>query len=40
MARQCNLPFKVEESACSEPHLEVDEEEEPHEEGMQETGQT
>ena len=37
---QHSLPFKVEESVCAEPHLEVDKEEEPHEEGMQETGQT
>jgi len=39
-AWQHSLLFKVEESVCSEPHLEVDKEEEPHKEGMQETGQT
>ena len=37
---QRSLLFKVEDSVCSEPRLEVDKEEEPHEEGMQETGQT
>ena len=31
--------FKVENSVCAEPHLEVDTEEEPHE-GIEETGQT
>ena len=39
-AWQHSLPFKVEESICAEPRLEVDKEVEPHEEGMQETGQT
>ena len=39
-AWQHSLPFKVEEIVCSEPYLEVDKEVEPHEEGMQETGQT
>ena len=39
-AWQHSLPFKVEDSVCAEPHLEVDTEEEPHKEGMQETGQT
>ena len=33
------MPFKVEDSICAEPHLEVDTEEEPHE-GIEETGQT
>ena len=37
---QHSLPFKVENSVCSEPRLEVDKEVEPHKEGMQETGQT
>ena len=31
--------FKVENSVCAEPHLEVDTEEEPHE-GIKEAGQT
>ena len=35
-----SLPFKVEDSVCFEPHLEVDSEEEPKTEGIQETGQT
>ena len=34
------LPFKVEDSVCSEPHLEVDTEEEPKTVPIQETGQT
>ena len=38
-AWQHGLPFKVEDSVCAEPHLEVDREEEPHE-GIKETGQT
>ena len=38
-AWQHSLPFKVEDSVCAEPHLEVDREEEPHE-GIEETGQT
>ena len=33
------LPFKVEESVCSEPHLEVDREVEPKTGGIEETGQ-
>ena len=38
-AWQHSLPFKVEDSVCAEPHLEVDKEEEPHK-GIEETGQT
>ena len=38
-AWQHGLPCKVEDSVCSDPHLEVDREEEPHE-GIKETGQT
>ena len=38
-AWQHSLPFKVEDSVCAEPHLEVDREEEPHE-GIEETEQT
>ena len=37
---QHNLPFKVEESACSEPPLEVDTEVEPQTVAVQETQQT
>ena len=36
---QHNLPFKVEESACSEPPLEVDTEVEPQTVAVRETGQ-
>ena len=39
-AWQHSLPFKVEDSVCSEPHLEVDTEEEPKTVGRQETEQT
>ena len=39
-AWQHRLPFKVEDSVCSEPHLEVDREEEPKTVPIQETGQT
>ena len=39
-AWQHSLPFKVEDSVCAEPHLEVDTEEEPHKEGIEETEQT
>ena len=38
-AWQHSLPFKVEDSVCAEPHVEVDREEEPHE-GIEETEQT
>ena len=38
-AWQHSLPFKVEDSVCAEPHLEVDREEEPQE-GIEETEQT
>jgi len=38
-AWQHNLHFKVEDSVCSEPRLEMDKEVE-SQEGMQETGQT
>ena len=38
-AWQHSLPFKVEESVCSEPHLEVDREVEPNTGGIGETGQ-
>ena len=38
-AWQHSLLFKVEDSVCAEPHLEVDTEEEPYE-GIEETGQT
>ena len=38
-AWQHSLPFKIEDSVCSEPHLEVDREEEPQE-GIEETEQT
>ena len=38
-AWQHSLPFKLEDSVCAEPHLEVDREEEPHE-GIEETEQT
>ena len=37
---QHSLPFKVEDSVCSEPHLEVDKEDEPKTVGRQESGQT
>ena len=36
---QHSLPFTVEDSVCSEPHLEVDREEEPKIVPVQETGQ-
>ena len=36
-AWQHSLPGKVEDSICSEPHLEVDKEEEPKTVGIQET---
>ena len=39
-AWQHDLPFKVEESACSDPHLEVDTEVEPQTVAVQETVQT
>ena len=39
-AWQYDLPFKVEESACSEPLLEVDSEVEPQTAAVQESGQT
>ena len=39
-AWQHSLPFKIEDSICSEPHLEVDTEEEPKTAPIQETGQT
>ena len=38
-AWQHSLPFKVEDSVCAEPHLEVDREEEPQE-GIEEHEQT
>ena len=38
-AWQRSLPVNAEDSVCSEPHLEVDTEEEPYE-GIEETGQT
>ena len=39
MAWHRTLPFKVENSVCAEPHLEVHREEEPHKE-IEETEQT
>ena len=39
-AWQHSLPFTVEDSVCSEPHLEVDKEEEPKTVPIQETRQT
>ena len=39
-AWQHSLPFKVEESVCFEPHLEVDSEVEPKTVAIQETGLT
>ena len=39
-AWQHSLPFIVEDSVCSEPHLEVDKEEEPKTVPVQESGQT
>ena len=36
---QGELPFKVGEDVCFEPHLELDSEVEPQTEGIQETGQ-
>ena len=39
-AWQHSLPFTVEDSVCSEPHLEVDREEEPKTVPVQETRQT
>ena len=39
-ASQHSLPFTVEDSVCSEPHLEVDREEEPKTVPVQETEQT
>ena len=39
-AWQHELPVKVEESVCSEPHLEVDSVVEPTTVAIQETGQT
>ena len=38
-AWQHDMPFKVEESMCSEPHLEVDTEVEPQTVAVQESGQ-
>ena len=40
MAWQHSLPCKVEDSVCSEPHLEVDREEEPKTVPVQDSGQT
>ena len=37
---QHSLPGKVEDNVCSEPHLEVDKEEEPKTVPVQESGQT
>ena len=39
-AWQHSLPFKVEESVCFEPHLEVESEVEPKTGGIQESGKT
>ena len=39
-AWQHSLPFKVEESICSKPHLEVDRDEEPKTVTVQETKHT
>ena len=39
-AWQHSLPVKVEDSICSEPHLEVDKEEEPKTVPVQESGHT